>query len=142
MLRLDPQVAMYHLNINPDMKSVKQQQQRFRLEIMEVIESEVKKLIDSDFIREEQHPDWVANIMPVTKKNEKIWICIDIHDLNAACPKDEFPLPIMNVMIDNICGFKRMSFMDEFSRYNQIKIYPEDEKHTSFRMPQGCIATP
>jgi len=50
---------------------------------MEVIQSEVKKLIDSGFIREEQHLDWVANIIPVTKKNEKIRVCIDFHDLNG-----------------------------------------------------------
>ena len=95
---------------------------------MEAIQSEVKKLIDSGFIREEQHPDWVANIVPVAKKNGKIRICIDFHDLNEACPKDEFPLSITDVMIDNTCGFERMSFMDGFSRYNQIKMYPDDEK--------------
>ena len=60
-------------------------------EIMEVILSEVKKVIDSGFIREEQHPDWVANIVPVTKKNRKIQIRIDFRDLNEACPKDESP---------------------------------------------------
>ena len=48
---------------------------------MEAIQSEVKKLIDSSFIRKEQHPDWVANIVPITKKNEKIWVCIDFCDL-------------------------------------------------------------
>jgi len=104
---------------------------------MEAIQSEVKKLIDSGFIREEQHPDWVANIVPVTKKNEKIWVCTDFCDLNVACPKDEFPLPIIYVMIDNTCGFEQMSFMDGFSGYNQIKMYPDDEKHTSFRTPLG-----
>ena len=54
---LDPQVAMHRLNINSDVKSVKQQQRRFHPEIMEAIQSEVKKLIDSGFIREELHPD-------------------------------------------------------------------------------------
>jgi len=73
-------VAMHHLNINSDVKPVKQQQRRFRPEIMEAIQSEVKKLIDSGFVREEQHLDWVANIVPVTKKNGKIWICIDFRD--------------------------------------------------------------
>jgi len=106
MLELDPRVAMHRLNINSDVKSVKQQQRRFRLEIMEAIQSEVKKLIDSSFIREEQHPDWVANIVPVAKKKEKIQICIDFRDLNEACPKDEFPLPITDVMIDNTCRFE------------------------------------
>jgi len=90
---------------------------------MKAIQSKVKKLIDSGFIREEQHPDWVANIVPVTKKNGKIKVCIDFRDLNEACPKDEFPFPITDVMIDNTCGFERMSFMDGFSGYNQIKMY-------------------
>ena len=104
---------------------------------MKVIKSEVKKPIDSGFIMEEQHPDWVANIVLVLKKNEKIQICIDYHDLNTACPKDEFPPSIMDVIIDNTCDFERMSFMDSLSGYNQIKMYPEDEKHTSFRTPVG-----
>ena len=90
---LDPQVAMHHLNIKPDVKPVKQQHQRFRLDIMGAIEDEVHKLIVCDFIREEQHPDWVANIVPVLKKNKKIWVCIDYRDLNIACRKDEFHCP-------------------------------------------------
>ena len=69
---LDPRVAMHRLNINSDMKPVKQQQRWFRPEIMEAIQSEVKKLIDFGFIREQQHPDWVANIVPVIKKDGKI----------------------------------------------------------------------
>ena len=85
---------------------------------MEAIEAEVHKLIEFGFIREEQHLDWVANIVPVLKKNGKIWVCIDYRDLNAACPKEEFPLPITVVMIDNTCCFERMSFMDGFSGYN------------------------
>jgi len=70
---------------------------------MEVIESKVKELMDSSFVRKKQHPDWVAKIVPVPKKNGKIRICINYRDLNAACLKDEFefPLPIMDVIIDN-----------------------------------------
>ena len=64
----DPQVAMHHLNINPDVRPVKQQRRQFRPEIMEAIESEVKKLIDSSFIKEEQHPDWVATIVLLTRR--------------------------------------------------------------------------
>jgi len=89
------------------------------------------------FIREEKNPDWVANIVPITKKIGKIRVCIDFSDLNKAWPKDEFPLPITDVMIDNTCGFEQMSFMDGFSGYNQIKMYHDDEKYTSFRIPLG-----
>ena len=62
---------MHRLNIKPDTKPVKQQQRRFRPKIMEAIEAEVYKLIACGFIREEQHSDWVANIVPVLKKNGK-----------------------------------------------------------------------
>ena len=68
---------------------------------MEAIKVEIQKLIECGLIREEQHPDWIANIVPVIKKNGKIRVCIDFRDLNIACPKDEFPLPITGVMIDN-----------------------------------------
>ena len=67
-------------------------------------------------------------ILPVLKKDRKIRVCIDFHDLNIACPKDEFSLPITDVMIDNTCGFERMSFMDGFSGYNQIKMHLDDKK--------------
>jgi len=142
MPELDPQVAMHHLNIKPDTKPVKQQQRRFRPNIMEAIEAEVHKLIACGFIRVEHHLDWVANIVPILKKNGKIWICIDYRDLNTACLKDEFPLPITDFMINITCRFERMSFMDGFSGYNQIKMYPEDEKYTSFRTPLGYTAIP
>ena len=61
----------------------------------------------------------------------------DYRDLNGACPKDEIPLPIPEVIIDITYGFERMTFMDGFSSYNQIKMHPEYEKHTSFRTPFG-----
>nr|ABD63081.1 hypothetical protein 17.t00008 [Asparagus officinalis] len=105
-------------------------------QIMEAIEKiEVKKFIESGFIREEQHPNYVANIVPVLKKNGKIQVCIDFRDLNSAYPKDDFPLLITNVIIDNTCGFERMFFMDGFSGYNQIKMHHDGEEHTSFRTP-------
>ena len=67
-------------------------------------------------------------------------VCLNFRDLNEACSKDEFSLSITDVMIHNTCGFERMFLMDEFSGYNQIKMYTDDEKHTSFRTPLGCIA--
>jgi len=82
---------------------------------MEAIEAEIQKLIECDFIWEEQHPDWVANIVPIFKKNKKIWVCIDFCDLNIICPNS---LPIMDVMMDNTYGFEMMYFMNGFSGYN------------------------
>ena len=134
---LDPQVAKHRLNIRPNAKPIKQQQRRFRPNIIEAIETKVHKLIACGFIREEQHPVGLLTSSPFSRRTKKIWICNDYRDLNTACPKDEFSLPITDVMIHNTCGFKRMFFMDGFSGYNQIKMYPGDEKYTSFRTPLG-----
>ena len=108
---------------------------------MKEIKSKFKELIDSGFIGEEQHPDGYPGLFPFPRKIGKIQIYIDFRNLNVACPKDEFSLPVSDLMIDTTCIFERISFMDRFSRYNQIKMYPEDEKHTSFKMPLGLIAT-
>src|SRR5436190_22837401 len=136
---LDPKVATHRLNIKEGAKPVKQPQRRFRPDIMDALEQEVRKLIDSGFIREEQHPDWVSNIVPVTKKNGSIRVCIAFRNLNDACPNDEFPLPVTAIMVDNTAGYERMSFMDGFSRYNRIKMYLDDERHTAFRTPLGVF---
>jgi len=106
---------------------------------MDAIKAEVQKLIECGFIREEHHWDWVANIVPILKKNGKIWVCIDFFDLNITYPKDEFSLPITDVMIGNTCNFEMMSFMDGFLVHNQIKMYPDDEKHTLFWTPLGVF---
>ena len=86
--------------------------------MIDKIEQEVQKLKSVGFIHEEQHPEWLANIGPMTKKNGQIRVCIDYRDLNNACPKDEFLLSILEVMIDNTYGFERMTFMDGFFGYN------------------------
>ncbi len=57
---------------------------------------------------------------------------VDYRDLNKASPKDNFPLPHNDTLVDNTAGFLLFSFMDGFSGYNQIKIHPEDMGKTTF----------
>ena len=65
----------------------------------------------------------------------QIRICVDFRDLNKACPKDSFPLPIPNILLDNVVGHEMFSFIDGFSGYNQIRMTPEDEEKTAFYTP-------
>ena len=81
---------------------------------MEAIEDKVHKLTECGFIRKEQHPDWIVNIMHVLKQNRKIRVCIDFRDLNIACPENEFSLPITDVMIDNNMASKGYPFWKAF----------------------------
>jgi len=103
------------------------------------IEKEVNKLIEAGFIREVKYPTWIANIVPVRKKNGQLCICVDFQDLNEACPKDDFPLLVTELMIDSTIGHEALSFMDCTAGYNQIQMAPEDEEATAFRTPKGIF---
>ena len=137
MTGLNPSIALHHLAVKKGMRPVKQAQRRFRPELIPQIETEVNKLIEAGFICEVQYPEWIANIVPVKKKNGKIRVCVDFRDLNSACPKNDFPLPITEVMVDATTGREALSFMNGSSGYNQVRMNPKDEELTAFRTPKG-----
>ena len=110
---------------------------KFSCEIEAQIKKEIEKLLKAKFIKPIQHPSWLANIVPVKKKNGQIRCCVDFRDLNKACPKDDFPLPGVDRMVDATATHERFSFMDGFSGYNQIRMAPGDEEKTAFRTPVG-----
>ena len=68
------------------------------------------------------YPERLANVVPVPKKDGKVRMCVDFQDLNKASPKDDFPLPHIDVLLDNTVGHALLSFMDGFSGYNHIKM--------------------
>ena len=70
--------------------------------------------------------------MPVPKKDGKVRMCVDYRDLNRASPRDDFPLPHIEMLVDNTAGHAFFSFMDGFSGYNQIKMAEEDREKTTF----------
>lgn len=79
--------------------------------------------------------EWFSNLSLVDKKQGTICVCIDFRDLNKPCPKDNFPTPFIDQIIDDCAGNEVFSFMDDFSRYNQITICPEDQHKTKFIFP-------
>ncbi|XP_065623457.1 uncharacterized protein LOC136064917 [Quercus suber] len=99
------------------------------------ITQEVKKLLAASFIKPIQHPKWLSNIVPVKKKNGQIRCCVDFRNLNKACPKDEFPLPNIDLLVDSAAGSSMFSFMDGYSGYNQIHMAAKDTEKTAFRTP-------
>uniref|UniRef100_A0A2N9HVR4 Integrase catalytic domain-containing protein n=1 Tax=Fagus sylvatica TaxID=28930 RepID=A0A2N9HVR4_FAGSY len=84
------------------------------------------------FLSTVTYSDWVANIVPVPKKDGKVRMCVDYRDLNRASPKDNFPLPHIDTLVDNTATNVVFSFMDGFSGYNQIKMAEEDKSKTAF----------
>ena len=86
------------------------------------IKEEVKKQYNAGFLRVVNYPEWLANVVPVPKKDGKVRMCVDFQDLNKASPKDDFPLPHIDILLDNTVGHALLSFMDGFSGYNHIKM--------------------
>ena len=90
------------------------------------IKEEVKKLLEVGFIEVSNYPEWIENVVPILKKNGKVRVYVDFSDLNQATLNNNFPLPHIDVLVDHMVGNHLFSYMDGFSRYNQIKMAEED----------------
>ena len=134
---IDPTVITHRLNASPSFKPVKQKRRSFALERQKAINEEVGKLLQAGAIREVEYPEWLANVVLVKKANGKWQLCIDFTDINKACPKDSFPLPRIDLIVDTAAGHELLSFMDAFFGYNQISMDPDDQEKTSFVTAQG-----
>ena len=92
-------------------------------------------MLEAGFIREVEYPDWLANVVVVPKKEGKWRVCVDYTNLNNACPKDSFPLPQIDQIVDSTAGQGMLSFLDTFSGYHQIPMAATDEEKTAFITP-------
>ena len=136
---LDTDIVQHFLPLKPECVPVKQKLRRTHPDMAVKIKEEVQKQIDAGFLVTSTYPQWVANIVPVPKKDGKVRMCVDYRYLNKASPKDDFPLPHIDMLVDNTAKFKVFSFMDGFSGYNQIKMAPEDMEKTTFITPWGTF---
>ena len=89
------------------------------------------------FIREVEYPKWLAIMVVVLKKEDKSQVCVNYTNLNDVCPKDSFPLPRINQIVDSTTRHSMLSFIDDFSSYHQIPMFQSDEEKTSFVTPHG-----
>ncbi|CAL1363288.1 unnamed protein product [Linum trigynum] len=101
------------------------------------LEEEVKRLLKAWFIREVKYPTWLANPVFVRKVSGLWRMCIDFTSLNAACPKDAYPLPRIDQLIDATANHETLSFLDMFSGYHQIRLSEEDQEKTAFMTHMG-----
>ncbi|XP_024046702.1 uncharacterized protein LOC112101040 [Citrus clementina] len=136
---IDPEVACHRLAIKKGARAVRQKRRCFNQERYEAVNDEVEKLLRAGFIREVNYPEWISNVVLVKKANGKWRMCVDFTDLNKACPKDSFPLPKIDQLVDSTAGHGLLSFMDAFSGYNQIPMYEPDEESTAFITNQGLF---
>jgi hypothetical protein len=141
-LRFDePRELVEHaLNVDPKAKPVKQPLRRFDEPKRKAIASEQHRQENAGFIREIKTSTWVSNPVIVPKKNTDVQrVCVDYISHNKHCSKDPFPLPCIDQIIDSTAGCERLSFLDAYSGYNQIKLKKEDEEKIAFITPYGMF---
>ena len=105
----------------------------------EAVCEEVNRLIEAGAIKEILYPTWLSNTVVIKKRNGKWRVCIDFTDLNKVCPKDPFPLPKIDQLVDATSGHQRMSFLDAFQGYHQIAMSPTNQEKTAFITPRGIF---
>ncbi|RDY05810.1 hypothetical protein CR513_10306, partial [Mucuna pruriens] len=115
---VDPSFMCHRLSIEEGGRPVAQKKRK------EAVKEETSKLLSVGFVREVQYPTWLANVVMVKKPNGKWRMCTDYTDLNKACPKDSYPLPSIDRLVDSVVGFAFLSSMDTYSGYNQIRMHP------------------
>nr|ABA94871.2 retrotransposon protein, putative, unclassified [Oryza sativa Japonica Group] len=137
------EVIEHRLAVRPGARPVRQKVRRQAPERQAFIREEVARLLEAGFIREVIHPEWMANPVVVPKANGKLRMCIDYTDLNKACPKDPYPLPRIDQIVDSTAECDLLCFLDAYSGYHQIRMAREDEEKTAFITPIGtyCYTT-
>ena len=111
---LDTNIVVHLLPLREECAPVKQKLRRVKPEMLLKIKEEVKKQLDTGFLKVSKYPQWVANIVPIPKKDGKVRMCVDYRDLNRASPKDNFLLPHIDTLVDNTANHSLFSFMDKF----------------------------
>ncbi|KAJ9691124.1 hypothetical protein PVL29_013344 [Vitis rotundifolia] len=129
---LDPSIVQHRLPLLPHARPVKQKLRRLHPRWSLQVKEEIQKQLSVGFLSMVEYPEWLANVVPVPKKDGKVRVCVDFQDLNKASPKDDFPLPHIDMLVDSTAGHSMLSFMDGFSGYSQILMAPEDMEKTSF----------
>nr|CAH67174.1 H0211B05.11 [Oryza sativa] len=114
------EVIEHRLAVRPGARPVRLKVRRQALERQAFIREEVARLLEAGFIREVIHPEWLANPVVVPKANGKLRMCIDYTDLNKACPKDPYPLPCIDQIVDSTAGLKNAG--PTFQRTTRISL--------------------
>ena len=128
-------LAEHRLRVDPKIKPIKEHLRRSAVQKRKAIGEEVARQLAAEFIREIYHSEWLANVVMVPKKDDSLRMCIDFRHINRACPKDHFPLPCIDQIVDSTARCERLSFLDAYSGYHRIRLYGPDEIKVSFHHP-------
>jgi hypothetical protein len=132
---LDRSIVEHRLPLKNGFQLFQQRARQMKAEVLVEVKKEVEKMLEAGFIRPCRYAEWISSVVPVQKKDGRWRVCVEFRDLNRATPKDEYPMPVAEMLINAAAGHKILSFMDGNAGYNQIFMAPEDINKTAFRVP-------
>src|SRR4026209_6425 len=132
---LDRSIVEHRLPLKKGFRPFQQPAPQMKAEVLEEVKKEVEKMLDAGLIRPSRYAEWISSVVPVQKKDGRWRVCVDFRDLNRVTPKDEYPMPVAETLINAAAGHKMLSFMDGNAGYNQIFMAIEDISKTAFSVP-------
>ena len=133
------EMVEHRIPLIPGAKPVRQKERRMNPQLQLLVRAELERLLQAGFIKPVEITDWVSPMVIVKKKNGKLRVCVDHRKLNACTMKDHFLLPIITLLLEEVGGHARYTFMDGYAGYNQIAIALCDVHKTAFTTPWGIF---
>lgn len=112
MPELGRSLVEHKFPLKPGKKRVKQSPQRFAPEVILKVKARIERLLEAKFIQTPWYVDQISNIVHVAKKKGSLRVCMYFRDLNAATPKDEYPMLVVDMLVDSASGNEILSLMD------------------------------
>jgi hypothetical protein len=138
---MDRDIIEHALETDEKIPPKKQKLRKMSEEKVKAVEAEVQRLQDAQVIREVKYPVWLANTVPVKKKNGKWRMCVDFTDLNKACKKDDFPLERVDKIVDDAANSEMLSLLDMFSGIISSGFARSTKKKQVSSLPSGHFAS-
>jgi hypothetical protein len=136
----DPNIIQHVIPMKPQTQPFQQKLRKMHPKLEPTVKKELNKLLTAKIIFPVRHTQWVSNLVPVRKKSGEIRLCVDFRNLNRVSDKDNYHVPPMEQILQQVSGSERLSLLDGFSGYNQVLMSPSDQLKTTFRTPWGTYA--
>ena len=117
---------MHHHSITNGVNPTKHKLRKIHPQVSLFVKDELQKILSAKFSRAIDYSKWISNRVSISQHDKSIHVYTYFRYLNKECPKDDFPLPNINTILEMIVGYEMYTLIDSFSRYNQIMVAPKD----------------
>jgi hypothetical protein len=136
----DPNIIQHVIPMKPPTLPFQQKLRKMHPKLEPTVQKELNKLLNAKIIFPVRNTRWVSNLFPVQKKSGEIRLCVNFRNLNRASDKDNYPIPPMEQILQQVYSSERLSLLDGFLGYNQVLMSPPDQLKTTFHTPWGTYA--